>query len=73
MIKRIRVYFRDFEIESACVKSSNIMNLYWPSGGMVDAGDLKSPPGTRGAGSSPALAIQTNITGVVKYGICDFF
>ncbi len=49
------------------------MNLYWPSGGMVDAGDLKSPPGTRGAGSSPALAIQTNITGVVKYGICDFF
>ena len=35
--------------------------------------DLKSPPGTRGAGSSPALAIQTNITGVVKYGTCDYF
>lgn len=50
---------------------SNTYTWSWPSGGMVDAGDLKSPPGTRGAGSSPALAIQTLITDIVKYGICD--
>lgn len=38
---------------------------------MADAGDLKSPVHNGRAGSSPAFAIQTRITGIVKYGACD--
>ncbi len=40
---------------------------------MADAGDLKSPVHNGRAGSSPALATKTNITGTVKYDTCDIF
>lgn len=47
------------------------MHRSWRSGGMADAGDLKSPVHNGRAGSSPAFAIQTRITGIVKYGAFD--